>query len=281
MRIVLKAAVVLVPILVIVVLLRMCDRDSGRRWLERVQVIDPDLVLARESPELIAIGPTVDEAAHLGAIGLATRMSLAEEYGDLLGEGVDRRMVVVIFSRTEHIREFAGQDVRVDRKSLEEAIGLTLSDRNAILLPPGRDIETLQHEVVHLLMGQSKRIGVRYSPWLAEGLAQYFEGYSPGGHRLAREQKVFLRHALGKTGIDVSALIRTQDYDRFLQNEGAKNYIKALALVTYLMETQPRERMADYIDGEKLGQADRYKLFKQAFGDPETMGNAVLQHLQR
>ena len=38
---------------------------------------------------------------------------------------------------------------------------------------------------------------------------------------------------------------------------------------------------ADYIDGEKLGQADRYKLFKQVFGDPETMGNAVLQHLQR
>lgn len=281
MRFVLKAAVVLVPILAIVGLLRMCDRDSGQRWLDRVREVDPDLVLAFESPDLIAIGPTAGETAQMGAIGLATRISLAKEYGDLLGEGVDRRMVMVIFSKTEFIREFAGQDVRVDRRSLEQAIGLTMADRNAILLPPGRDMDTLQHEVVHLLMGQSKRIGVRFSPWLAEGLAQYFEGYSSGSHRLPRARKVFLLQTLGKSGVNVATLIAVQDYDEFLQNEGAKNYLKSLALVAYLMETQPRERLRKYIDGEKLGQADRYKLFQQIYGDPETLGLSVVEHLRR
>lgn len=281
MRIVLKAAVVLVPILAVVGLLRLCDSDSGERWLARVQEVDPSLVLALESKQLIAIAPTTEEAARMGALGLATRQALANEYGDLLGDGLDRRMVLVIFSKTEHIREFGGRDVRVDRRSLQEAIGLTMASRNAILLPPGWDVDTLKHEVVHLLMGQSAPTGVRYSPWLSEGLAQYFEKYEPGSYRLPRDQRIFMLLALKKDGIDVAQLIREQNYDKFLQNEGARNYLKSLALVTYLIETQPRARLKEYIDGEKQGRPDRYRLFQRLFGDPNGMSAAVLQHLRR
>jgi len=278
MRLVLKAAVVLVPVLALVGLLRLCDRDSGRRWLSRVHEVDPSLVLGHESPELIAIAPTEEEAARLGAIALKRRESLADEYGDLLGTGLDRRMVVVVFSETKHVAGFGGRNVRVDRRSLQDVIGLTEAGRNAIYLPPGGDVETLTHEVVHLLMGQSAPPRTRFSPWLSEGLAQYFETYEGEGHRLPPRQKAFLAAALGRDGLDVPALIREQDYDRFLQEDGQRNYIKALVLVAYLMETQPRERLKEYIDAERRSDGDRYALFERVFGDPAAMD--VLSYLR-
>jgi len=281
MKLVLKAAVVLAPLLAIVGLLRLCEGDSGRRWLARVQEVDSALVLGVDTPQLIAIAPSEGEASAMGALALRTRDALAEEYGDLLGEGLDRRMVVVVFSETKYVAAFGGRNVRVDRRSLRDVIGLTQPARNAIYLPPGGDLSTLKHEVVHLLMGQSAPPSVRFSPWLSEGLAQYFESYQGGRHTLPAGQRAYLRAALGDREPDVPGLIRRQDYDEFLQVEGGRNYLESLALVACLLETQPRERMKEYVDLEKRSDGDRYLAFRDVFGDPQAMSRAVAEYLRR
>ena len=271
MRLALKVAVVLVPVLAVVGLLRLCEGESGRRLLAEVHGIDPELVLGVDTPELIAIGPDATLAERMGNLALRTKEDLAGEYGDLLGTGLDRRMVVVVFRDVKHVGEFGGKGVRIDRRSLKDVIGLTQPARNAIYLPPGEDVSTLRHEVVHLLMSQSASPDARFSPWLSEGLAQYFEAYAGGRHRLSPGQKAFLATALGKRPFDVTALIRKQDYDEFLQEDGQRNYLQALALVAYLMEAHPRERMREYVGEEKRTSGDRETLFRRIFGDPAAM----------
>ncbi|MHC4955153.1 MAG: DUF1570 domain-containing protein [Planctomycetota bacterium] len=281
MRLVLKILVAVVPVLLVVGLLRLCEGDSGRRWLARVHEVDPDLVIAIEQPELLAIAPDQETGAAAGAMALLFRDQLVQNYGDLLGRGVDRRMVVVVFSDASLIGEFGGRNVRVDRRSLNDVIGLTQADRNAIYLPPGTNMDTLKHEVVHLLMGQSVEGRVRFSPWLSEGLAQYFESYRPPEPaKLAAEYKAFLRAKLGGGEVGVQRLVMLEDKDEFLQDARAENYLRSLILVAYLMEMQPRDRMLEYIAGEKAPRGNRYELFTSIFGPPANLEPDIARFLR-
>jgi len=281
MRLLLKLLVALVPVLLVVGLLRLCEGDSGRRWLARLQDVDPDLVIATDQPDLLAIAPTVETGAAAGLLALHFREELAGQYGDLLGEGTDRRMVLVVFSKAQYISEFGGKDVRVDRRSINDIIGLTQANRNAIYLPPDARPDVLRHEVVHLLMGQSTQGQVNYSPWLSEGLAQYFEFFNPPRPvAIGGQEKAFLRAKLGSGELGVRRLVELQDKDEFLQEGRADNYLRSLVLAAFLMETRPREQIREYIEGERRPQGNRPALFARIFGDPDALETEIAKYLR-
>jgi len=262
--------VVVVPLAILVGGLRLCSRDAGARWVARVQRVDEHATLAIDRSDVIAIAPDQATGEDAGEYAVAFRAALEEHYGDLLGTGDDQLMVVVVFSRPEMVQEYAGRDVLVDRKALGDMMGYTDPSQNAVFLPPEPDLTTLRHEVVHLLMGQATEGRARFSPWLMEGLAQYFERYDPPNEpSFPPSSRALARAAMGGRTMDVQRLIRIQDYAEFVGEQGQRNYFEAQILVAFLMEERPRAVLREYIDAEKSHLSSRYEMFTRIIGDPQ------------
>ena len=281
MRLALKLAVVLGPIVLVVLLLRACDRESGERWLERARAVDDAAVLALDRAEIITVAPDRALGVEMGEYAVAFKRALVEQYGDLLGEGSDKRMVLLIFSEDAMVQEFAGQGVFVDRKSIQEMMGYTDPGKNAIVLPPRPGMDVLRHEVVHLLMGLETEGRVRHSPWLLEGLAQYFESFEPPAPALLPREQRHSLYRLVRSQFDVVRLLEMQEYAEFIQVEGGRNYRESLALVAYLMEAQPPEKIRRYVRLERDRGGNRTELFQSVFGDPTKLPAAIRDHLSR
>ena len=280
MRVVLKALVLLAPLVLLVFGLRLCTQGAGDRWLMRIRAVDELAVIGLDRPDVIAIGPQEELAAEAGEFALTFKQALAESYGDLLGEGSDRRFVLVMFSGGEMVREYAGRDALIDRKALGGVMGYTDARRNAVFLPPESTFITLRHEIVHLFMNQATEGRVRFSPWLMEGLAEYLQAYyPPKPYRLAPDSRALLRQAIGKGPIDFVRLVRLQDYKQFLVQDGPRNYLEAQVLVAYLVENR-REALRAYIEAEKTHISTRYEQFVQIVGDPAgELGEAVRAYI--
>ena len=280
MRLLLKALVVLAPIAILLLGLRMCTGGAGDRWLMRVREVDDAAVLALDRPEIVAIAPNKRDGADAGEYALEFRKALAENYSDLLGKGDDQRFVLVIFSGPEMVRLYAGRNAMIDRRALGDVLGYTDPTRNAVYLPPEGGFMTLRHEIVHLLMGQETEGRVRFSPWLMEGLAQYFERYNPPKPPLFPPHgRPMVRTILRGEPPDIARLIRLQSYSDFLVQDGQRNYIVAQLLIAYLLERK-RDALREYIQAEKNHVSGRYELFVRIVGDPRgDLGRAVQAYL--
>jgi hypothetical protein len=276
MRLLLKLIFVVVPIAAVVGLLRMCEGGAADRWLDRVSVIDSDAVLAIDRNELIVVAPSRERGVDVGEYALSFRRALATEYGELLGTDVDRAMVVVVFSHVEMVAAYANQGALADRAAMEHASGYTDARRNAIFLPPEVGREVVRHELVHLLMNLETASSVSFSPWLSEGLAQYFEGFEPPEPvAISMDQKALLRMALGKRGVDVTRLLELDVYRDFLIDDGARNYLESQALVTFLMATEGRDKMQELIRLERNARTTGMQRFIEVYGEPERVADAV------
>ncbi|MEM8885272.1 MAG: DUF1570 domain-containing protein [Planctomycetota bacterium] len=282
MRVAMKVAVVVLPLFALVLLLRACDTGSGDRWLDRARAVDPDAQLGISRPELVSIAPSEGLAVEAGEFALAFRDALVAQYGPLFGEISDQKMVVLIFSRDGMVQEFAGRDEVLDRKSMEDVLGYTDPMRNLIVLPPESDFVTLRHEMVHLQMKMALGLQSRFSPWLSEGLAQYFESFEPPEPvRIAPETRARWGRKLGADPIDVMRLLTMQDYRRFLQQDGQRNYFESLVLTAYLMESYPLERMVAYLEFERRGGGDRVAAFRAIFEDPAGTATRIGEYLRQ
>jgi len=278
MRWILKALVVVLPIALIVGGLRLCERAGGDRWLSRVREVDPRAQLALDRADVICIAPDAAEGQRAGEFAAEFRQALEENYGDLLGTGAGQRMVVVMFSEPDMVSAYAGRDIL--REQGQSMAGYTDPSQNAVYVPYEADLQILRHELVHLVMGTASEGTVRYSPWVMEGLAQYFERYDPPNMRaFPPEARAFTRMASG-SGVDLKRLLRLQDYPLFVGEQGARNYLEAEALASFLMETR-REQFRKYIDMERTRPSGRYELFVSIVGDPDgQLGTDFRRYLQ-
>lgn len=278
MRLLLKALVVLVPIALVVGGLRLCSRGDGGRWLSRVRAVDESATLGIDRADLIAIAPTAELGEEIGEYAVRFRAALEDDYGDLVGTGTGQRMVVVIFNEPEMIQEYAGRDITKNRAVVENMGGYTDPSYNAVFVPLDAGSPTLRHELVHLVMETATEGLVRFSPWVMEGLAQYFETFDPPtAPKLPARVKAFARTAGGGRGIDIKRLLRLQDYTRFVTEDGQRNYLEALVLVAFLMEERPRSVLRGYLDVERSQRNDRYEEFVRVVGGPDGKLSADLR----
>ena len=181
MRAALKSAVIVLPLLALFFAMRACAGGAAGRWQTRFEDYDPGAKVVVDSDKLIVIAKDVDYGGLVGRQVGPFREALIEEYGDLLGRGREQRMVVVVFSSLERLQKYAGNDDPLGSPtgSVRDLHGFTRPSQNAIFIPPEVTLETMRHELVHLLMEETHGQSANYSPWLGEGLAQLFEAYDP------------------------------------------------------------------------------------------------------
>ncbi|MGQ0613442.1 MAG: hypothetical protein ACT4PV_06880 [Planctomycetaceae bacterium] len=241
------ALLALLPFVAIFLGLRACVAGSSARWLAEVQPFDLTLRIALDEKELLAVASDADWARRFGREALAFRRALEEREGDLFPGGRGRRLVVVGFRGVEALRAYAGERVRADPKALG---AFHDSTRGAIFLPQDAGMEVLRHEMVHFVLARGAGPGEQLSPWLGEGLAQYFETVAPGDRSgLAPSLRVRLGAIAG--AFDPDDLLALQDYGRFVGADGARNYAAALLMTGFLLDRRPREAFLAYLEKER------------------------------
>jgi len=268
MNTVLKAAVVLLPFVLIFVGIRACAGGEAERWRARIAQVDPEAAIAVDRDGLIVIAPDRAWGVAAGDDVTRFRSALIENYSDLLGPGRDQRIVVVLFSTLLQLQTLAGRGAPLGPGDTANLHGYTEADKAAIYLPPGSSLDTLRHETVHLLMGQSQRGTVRFSPWLTEGLAQLFEHYDPDSGRapgIGEKTRFWLRRTRTGESLDIKRLLALVDYGEFTGKESMRNYQDALILTAFLFQERPRAKLRDYIEGERRQPEDRDVLFHRIY----------------
>jgi hypothetical protein len=271
MRAAIKAAVVVLPFLVAFLLIRSCSAGEAERWRARIAEHDPHAVLGIVEDDLIVIAPSPALAAAAAATVRGFRHALVEEYGDLLGRPRQHRMVVVQFSSGDRLRKFAGARMVHDPEKAEALHGYTDPSAGAIFLPPEIEPRTLRHEAVHWVVGTAHRGMAPYSPWLSEGLAQLFEIFDPDSRPPVppgigpNDRELVAEHFRDGT-LDVDRLIGLEDYDDFVLEEGARNYLEALVLTAFLFEER-REKLFVYLRTERESTMGRRMAFHTVFRD--------------
>ena len=270
MRAGLKAAVVVLPFLVAFLLIRSCSEGEPGRWHDRIVEHDPEAVLGIVEDDLIVIAPSPAKAAAAAATVRGFRHALVEEYGDLLGRPRQHRLVVVQFSTGDRLREFAGDRMVHDPEKAEMLQGYADPIVGAIFLPPESEPWTLRHETVHWVVGTAHRGTSEYSPWLTEGLAQLFEVYDPEAGPpvppgIGTDDRELMGLHFGKGTLDVERLIRLEDYNRFVVEDGARNYLEALVLTAFLFLERPRETLLEYLRLERESDVGRPMAFQSVF----------------
>jgi hypothetical protein len=282
----LKAGVVILPFLLVFLGLRACGGRAAKRWQARVERVEPGAKVVVDSERLIVIAKSEVRGREVGGTVADFRDALIANYGDLLGEGREQRMVVVLFSALGNLQRFEeGPDPKnVGRaKNLH---GFTVPSQNAIFLPPEESTSpaTLRHETVHLLMQESAGDRVDYSPWLREGLAQVFERYDPEagvGPGMDKELRVLLARTV-RPEMDVGRLIALQDYGAFTSVEPFRNYLEALVLTAYLFDTATREQLREYIGYEKRYAKGRPEAFARIFApDPAAFQRGLAEYIRK
>ncbi len=241
------ALLALLPFVAIFFGLRACAAGSPRRWLAELQPFDPALAVALDEEELLALASDAEWARREGRAALAFRRALEEREPELFPGGRGRRLVVVGFQGGERLRAYAGERVRVDPKTLG---AFHDGARGAIFLPQDAERAVLRHEIVHFAMAQGSSPGERLSPWMGEGIAQYFETVEPGDRSgLASSLRVRLNAVAG--AYDPDELLELQEYERFVGAEGARNYAAALLLTGFLLDRKPRAAFLAYLEKER------------------------------
>ena len=129
-------------------------------------------------------------------------------------------------------------------------------------------------------MAQSHGPFVEYSPWLKEGLAQWFERYDPGHGAsgplpLDARNRSWLRTFLpdGRPGLE--RLLALDDYARFTGPEAPRNYAEAHLWVSFLLERRPREALVGYLAAERRLRTSERR--RQAFADSFGADAAALE----
>ncbi|MHC4931150.1 MAG: DUF1570 domain-containing protein [Planctomycetota bacterium] len=260
-----KTAVVVLPFLLVFLGIRSCAGGEAERWRAQVAETDPAAKIAVNEEGLIVIAPGVSEGREVSVDVLAFRQMLIRDYADLVGEGRDQRMVVVLFSTLEQLQDHADRKNRFGggKTTLH---GYTDGRKGAIFLPPGSSRGTLRHETVHLVMFQSYGHTVRFSPWLKEGLAQLFEPREPG---LDDHSRSALPELLPRDTIDVNRLLTLDDYERFTGAGAIQNYLEAAVLTAFLFEQRPRELLVRYVERERQTEAHRLEAFRRIYHHDE------------
>jgi len=259
----LKALLVAVPFLMILLGLRACSAGEGRRWLARIREVDPEARLLVDDGTTILIAPSEAWADHAGGEAARFRDALISRHGDLVGEGKEQRLVIVVFSTVERLQAHFG--ARRPERDARFVHGYTRSDQGAIFLPPDADFDTLRHECVHLVVGQGLQGGPAYSPWVGEGLALLFErglddpGLAPGelaGHPMAAD-------------VDVTRLLAIEEYVEFTGPQVFRNYLDANVLMSFLFRERPRALLQRYLEGERTRSTGRAELFRRLYRNGE------------
>ncbi len=259
----LKALLVAAPFLLVLLGLRACSASEGKRWLARIREVDPEAQLLLDDGATILIAPSEAWADHAGAEAARFRDGLIDRYGDLVGEGKEQRLVIVVFSTVERLQAHFG--ARRPERDARFVHGYTRSDQGAIFLPPDADFDTLRHECVHLVVGQGLQGGPGYSPWVSEGLAQLFErglddpGLGPGdlaGHPMS-------------PGADVTRVLSIEEYGEFTGAQVFRNYLDARVLMSFLFRERPRELLQRYLEGERTRASGRAELFRRLYRQGE------------
>ncbi|MHC4225234.1 MAG: hypothetical protein ACYSUN_14675, partial [Planctomycetota bacterium] len=256
-----KTALVVVPFLLVFLGIRSCAEGESERWRTRIAEVDPAAKIAVKEKDLIVIAPDVAEGREVSADVIAFRRMLIRDYADLLGQGRDQRMVVVLFSTLTQLQDHANRKNRFGggKTTLH---GYTDGSKGAIFLPPGSNRSTLRHETVHLVMFQSFGATVRFSPWLKEGLAQLFEPGRPG---LDDHSRSALPQFLPRDTIDINRLLLLDDYERFTGADAIRNYLEAAVLTAFLFEQRPREQLVRYLEMERQTEVYRQDAFRRIY----------------
>jgi len=257
-----RALFLLVPFLAIVLVLRSCREGEAQRWLARVEDYDDGLEIVVQGDDLIVLAPDRAEGARVADEVRRFRAAVDEEWGDLLGVPPERRLVVVVFSSVELVRDYAGRfgGIRHDPTRFADMVGYTDRRHGAVFVPVQPSLATLRHEVVHWIMGMAAGHGVRYSPWLSEGLAQAFErlppGVGPGRAPLIRQIA---------RGLDVNRLLDLQDYGEFVGGQATRNYAEALVLASFLLKERDPAKLKGYIRYEQQSDTSRWEAFHRLY----------------
>lgn len=184
---------------------------------------------------------------------------------------------------TQGMKIFFTQDLDVFQREAQVKTGSKLPFSEGYFYWPANEIgiyaggktpqavlPALSHELTHAMMRYSFAEDPRFSPWLAEGVAQWCETDRPqnqlGFKDLGRLRRVSEEFRPG----GLAGLVRA-DLSRFQGEANRWYYDGAYALVCFLLETPDlRQKFIDYYD-EEAGpdQPDREALFKRTIGEFE------------
>lgn len=269
MRTGLKAAVVVLPFLLVFLVIRSCGEGEGERWQARAAAIDPAAVLGVDADDLIVVAPSKARAEEAAAAVRGFRTALVENYGALLGVPRRHRMVIVLFSNADQLREYAGGSMVHDPERVARIHGYTDPLYGAIFLPAEVERHTLRHETVHWVMDTALGGAGVFSPWLNEGLAQLFEPYDPAAGEspgIARKDRLLMRLLMKRDVLDVDRLLDLQDYRSFVVDDGTRNYLEALVLTAFLFHARPRKKLEGYVRLERSSPEGRAEAFRRIYG---------------
>ena len=262
MSTVLKTAIVVLPFLLAFLGIRACAGGASKRWRDRIGRFDPEAKIAVDNERVLVIAPDLEQGREIGAQVVEFREALARNYGELLGDNLERRIVVVLFSELEQLRARAGEAMQLMPGREKWLHGYTDSQEGAIYLPPGSQLDTLRHETVHLLMGQGHGGDVQHSTWLNEGLAQLFESYDPTARPPQPPGSV--RAPPGRGDVEVRRLLE-MDAREFYGSDVSRNYRDALLLITFLFRERDPALLQRYIDVERVRPGGREQAFAEIY----------------
>ncbi len=259
----LKAGVIVLPVLVILLGLRACASGEGDRWAERARDWDPAARLVVDDDDVIVVAPTA-AVGHAAADELRRFIPyLADGYGDLLGRPKVERVVAVLFSSPDQVRAYAGRNQVLEPGRFTGMHGYTDPQHGALFVPVEPGFATLRHEAVHWVMGTAVGPHMSYSPWLSEGLAQLFETKPPG---IGPEGVNMMRVAFPSSdAFDVMRLVTLDDYQRFVSVNGGRNYAQALLLTAFLFDRRPRALLHELMDAQRSAVSGRVESFESLY----------------
>ncbi len=278
-----KAAVIVVPLLLILLLLRTCALASSKIWLEEISRFDPKAQIQIDTSELIVIAPESEWSVPSGKAAVRFKRMLAKDYGDLLGHGRDHPLLFLSFGTRDqflsHHRSKAGA-------GLQHVGGWHDGLHGAIFLPFGAPIGTVRHETVHLLVAESDPLAPPLSPWLSEGLAQAFERVDPDATPaqapgVPDDSIEAVHRFLARRPLDVGRLVSIRDYEDFTGAQVYRNYAEALVLTAFLFQGRPRELIEEYVAYERNSANQRKRAFRAIYhydGEPFTRDLDLFVH---
>ena len=268
-----KAAVIVVPLLLILLLLRTCALASSGIWLEEISRFDPAARVQVDTPELVVIGPESEWSVPSGMAALRFKRMLIRDFGDLLGRGRDHPLLFLSFGTRD---QFLSHYESKSGSRLQHVGGWHDGLHGAIFLPFGASPGTVRHETVHLLVSESDPLAPPLSPWLSEGLAQAFERVDPemtplNAPGVPDESIDDVRRFLARRPLNVERLVAIRDYEDFTSAEVYRNYTEALVLTAFLFQGRPRDLLEEYVAYERNSVNQRTRAFRSIYhhdGEP-------------
>ena len=267
-----KAAVIVVPLVLILLLLRTCALGSSGIWLQEIRRFDSKAQIQVDTSKLMVIGPEAEWSVPSGKAAVRFKGMLVENYSDLLGRGRQHPLRFLSFGTRD---QFLKHHESESGSRLQHVGGWHHGSKGAIYLPFGAPIGTVRHETVHLLVSESNPLH-SLSPWLSEGLAQVFERVDPAttpvqAPGVPDDSIEEVRRFLGRRPLDVGRLVSIRDYGDFTDAEVHRNYVEALVLTAFLFQGRPRDLLEEYVAYERNTANERTRAFRSIYhhdGEP-------------